>query len=168
MVRRGSDGALDELAACSRRESPTSRERGRLTQRRRQQPTRRQRAGGGGGGGRAGGGWWRPRRRTGSDGRSRWMRPRSPSSARARTADDAGLRDRRQAQQDDAWAGRSDLHGEGRWLDDRDRDDPRHERTAVTSKAVWAMDGEYLVQSTTQAGRDGGAPTRGRRTSKKG
>jgi len=39
---------------------------------------------------------------------------------------------------------------------------------AVTSKAVWAMEGEYLVQSTTQAGRDGGAPTTRKTYYKKG
>lgn len=40
--------------------------------------------------------------------------------------------------------------------------------TAVTSKAVWAMEGEYLVQTTTQPGREGGAPTTRKTYYKKG
>ena len=40
--------------------------------------------------------------------------------------------------------------------------------TAVTSKAVWALEGEYLVQATTAAGRDGGAPTTRKTYYKKG
>ena len=40
--------------------------------------------------------------------------------------------------------------------------------TAVTSKAVWSMEGEYLVQATTAAGRDGGAPTTRKTYYKKG
>ena len=40
--------------------------------------------------------------------------------------------------------------------------------TAVTSKAVWSMEGEYLVQATTPAGRDGGAPTTRKTYYKKG
>jgi len=40
--------------------------------------------------------------------------------------------------------------------------------TPVTSKAVWSMEGDYLVQTTTQAGRDGGAPTTRKTYYKKG
>jgi len=40
--------------------------------------------------------------------------------------------------------------------------------TAVTSKAVWSMEGEYLVQATTQPGRDGGPATTRKTYYKKG
>ena len=61
--------------------------------------------------------------------------------------DDDGLRARRQAQQDDAGPGRSDLHGEGRGSTIEIETTRDMQGTAVTSKAVWSMDGEYLVQS---------------------
>jgi hypothetical protein len=40
--------------------------------------------------------------------------------------------------------------------------------TPVTSKAVWSMDGEYLVQATTAPGREGGAATTRKTYYKKG
>jgi hypothetical protein len=40
--------------------------------------------------------------------------------------------------------------------------------TAVTTKAVWSMEGEYLVQSTTSPGRGGGEPTTRKTYYKKG
>ena len=40
--------------------------------------------------------------------------------------------------------------------------------TAVTTKQVWSMEGEYLVQSTTSPGREGGAPTTRKTYYKKG